>query len=150
MTKTGRTSAVTSGLNRKDYGMERNCKLIPGVVYTNRNGSRYRCKAVKGPACYTMQRITDRWTLDAHNITRYEDGLIEWDYSTGGYWADRFEVWKDCELGKEYLEKRFDTYQEAHEWLEENERHYPGWHLRIVENPWYRRHPGGIEGGKTC
>lgn len=113
--------------------MERNVKLAPGSVYINRNGSKYLCKAMKEPGCYIMQRIKDDWTLVAHIITQYEDGSIEWDYSTNGYWGNRFQVWKDCESGKTYLEKRFDTLLEASEWINQNERHYLGWHLRIVE-----------------
>ena len=114
--------------------MERNFALVIGEVYTNRNDRDYLCKKIRGPGCYIMERITDRWTLEAHIITRYEDGTIEWDYSTGGHWPKQFEVWKDCELGGTYLVKSFDTYEDACEWLDKNERYFPGWHLRVVEN----------------
>ena len=113
--------------------MKRNIKLTIGNIYTNRNGSKYRCKAMKEPGCYVMQRIKDNWTLEAHIITQYEDGSIEWDFSSGGYWANRFQVWKDCELGQTYHVESFDTELEAFEWIQKNERYYPGWHLRIVE-----------------
>lgn len=46
--------------------------------------------------------------------------------------AKLYEVWKDCELGQTYKEKSFLTAQEADEWIAENERCYPGWHLRVV------------------
>lgn len=70
-----------------------------------------------------------------------QDGTIEWNYSTGGHWtrdigdgaSKRFEVWKDCELGQTYKEKTFDTRHGASEWVRENERVFPGWHLRVVE-----------------
>lgn len=113
--------------------MERNFKLIAGEAYINRNGRKYLCVAVKEPNCYTMRRIGDDWTLDAHNITRYEDGTIEWDFSSGGYFANQYEVWKDSEAGQTYLVKRFDTEAEADQWMNDHERYYPGWHLRIVE-----------------
>lgn len=36
------------------------------------------------------------------------------------------------EIGKTYKEKTFDTRHEASEWVRENERFFPDWHLRIV------------------
>lgn len=62
----------------------RNFTLEIGKTYTNRNGSKYLCKDVHGNCSY-LERVKDGWTLVAHIITRYEDGTIEWDYSTGGY-----------------------------------------------------------------
>lgn len=44
-----------------------------------------------------------------------------------------FEVWKDCEQGGTYKVKTFDTWAEAVQWIYENEKYYPRWHLRIVE-----------------
>lgn len=44
-----------------------------------------------------------------------------------------FEVWKDCELGQTYKVHTFYTKPDADEWINQNERYYPGWHLRIVE-----------------
>ena len=86
-------------------------------------------------------RDKDGWKLTAHGIQQNEDGTIEWNYSTGGHWSReigqgdgrKFEVWKDCELGQTYKEKTFDTRHEASEWVLENERFFPGWHLRVVE-----------------
>uniref|UniRef100_UPI003FF0DD19 hypothetical protein n=1 Tax=Dysosmobacter welbionis TaxID=2093857 RepID=UPI003FF0DD19 len=43
-----------------------------------------------------MKRVKDGWTLEAHTITMYEDGAIEWDYSTGGHWADKLPL-KACD-----------------------------------------------------
>lgn len=34
----------------------------------------------------TMQRVSDGWTLKAHNVYLYPDGSIEWDFSTEGHW----------------------------------------------------------------
>ena len=42
-----------------------------------------------------MKRVKDGWTLEAHTITMYEDGTIEWDYSTGGHWAGGLPI-KTC------------------------------------------------------
>lgn len=33
-----------------------------------------------------MQRVSDGWTLKAHNVYLYPDGSIEWDFSTEGHW----------------------------------------------------------------
>lgn len=64
-------------------------KILPveGQVYTNWNGNRYLREAVTEDGAATMQRVKDGWTLEAHGITKYADGTIEWDYSTGGRWA---------------------------------------------------------------
>jgi len=68
--------------------MERNFVLTRGKVYTNRNGSEYLCKDISPwTGLHLMERVKDGWTLDAHVITMYEDGTIEWDYSTGGRWT---------------------------------------------------------------
>lgn len=65
---------------------------IVGRVYQNRNGQQYLClhanhqSAPDSDAAALFQRISDGWTLTAHGILQYEDGLIEWNYSTGGHW----------------------------------------------------------------
>lgn len=66
-------------LEEKKPGIE------PRKVYLNRNEKYYLCKSVYGEKA-TMERTTDRWTLIAHGIRLYEDGTIEWAYSTGGHW----------------------------------------------------------------
>ncbi len=71
---------------KEQQHMSRNPVLTVGEVYTNRNGSAYRCTSVSGPGRAILERVTDRWTLLTHGITVYEDGTIEWDYSTGGHW----------------------------------------------------------------
>lgn len=67
-------------------------KLEPGRVYRNRNGKDYRC-ITPGYLPYRegearMQNINTGWTFRAHGVQMYEDGTIEWDYSTGGYFDD--------------------------------------------------------------
>ena len=50
---------------------------------------RYCCQRVRyGGHEAWMQNTVSGWTLVAHGITRYEDGTIEWDYSTGGGFND--------------------------------------------------------------
>ena len=31
------------------------------------------------------------WTMIIHGVNQYEDGSIDWDFSTNGYWTDRDE-----------------------------------------------------------
>lgn len=67
-------------------------RIIPqeGVVYENRNGWRYLCVAspVEGGLddAATLQRVSDGWTLKAHNVYQYPSGDIEWDFSTDCHW----------------------------------------------------------------
>lgn len=74
--------------------------IIPtvGRIYKNRNGSEYRCT---GNAAYpddvqeerslalgkhraSTIRLTDGWAIEVHGIHQYEDGTVEWNYSSGG------------------------------------------------------------------
>lgn len=72
--------------------------IIPviGQVYTNRNGGEYRC--IDNVFCASdgvdpkdhiasFERVKDGWRLYAHGILEYEDGTIEWNYSTGGHFT---------------------------------------------------------------
>ena len=57
-----------------------------GEIYENAGGGRYCCQRVRyGGHEAWMQNTVSGWTLVAHGITRYEDGTIEWDYSTDGH-----------------------------------------------------------------
>lgn len=57
-----------------------------GEYYLNRNGSAYRCLQQVGPHDAVLERIFDRWTLTAHGMRQYDDGIIVWDWSSGGHW----------------------------------------------------------------
>ncbi len=64
---------------------------VPGQVYTNKNGDTYICRNrnsdIPGHSMTaTFERQKDGWTLIAHGIAQYDDGTIEWDFSTGGHW----------------------------------------------------------------
>lgn len=71
--------------------VRRNVVLETGKVYRNRGGGEFRCVTPgylpieKGNA--RMQNVKTGWTFLAHGVQMYEDGSIEWDYSTGGYFA---------------------------------------------------------------
>lgn len=56
-----------------------------GKVYTNNGGGEYRCIKAYGGCEAVMQNTKSRWTLNAHGCGLYEDGTMDWDYSTGGY-----------------------------------------------------------------
>lgn len=56
---------------------------VVGEVYENARGGRFICRSSHGNDG-RMQNILSGWDCVAHGIVRYEDGTIEWDYSTGG------------------------------------------------------------------
>lgn len=60
-----------------------------GAIYLNRCGDEYICTVVREYSVAVMERLSDGYTLNAHNPLMYEDGTIEWDYSTGGHWPHR-------------------------------------------------------------
>lgn len=75
---------------------------IVNQTYTNRNGSEYRCTSVAEAIrpCETtalFTRVRDGWSLQAHGILQYDDGTIEWNYSTGGTGPGNHERRDNCE-----------------------------------------------------
>lgn len=74
---------------------------VVGKIYTNRAGGKYLCKTNRyyfndadqqkalslGEHTATFERVKDGWTLCAHGVLEYEDGAIEWNYSTKGHFA---------------------------------------------------------------
>lgn len=68
--------------------MKRHATLEKGKQYKNKNGtSIFECRDTCPGDAYVLMNLNSRWTFIAHIITMYDDGTIEWDYSTGG----RFE-----------------------------------------------------------
>lgn len=69
-------------------GAVRHARMKEGEVYLNRSGSEYRCLRAVDADTYRMRSVGRYgWTFNAHVVTMYADGTIEWDYSTEG----RFE-----------------------------------------------------------
>ena len=60
---------------------------VEGKIYENAGGGRYICLAVLSDREAKVQNTVSGWTCCAHGIVRYENGTIEWDYSTGGHFA---------------------------------------------------------------
>lgn len=68
---------------------------VYGQLYTNKGGGTFRCQGGIHKTPYTVEEAYSAimvntktgWTFTANGLIQYEDGTIEWDYSTGG----RFE-----------------------------------------------------------
>ena len=59
-----------------------------GKVYENQGGGEYRCIWGSSVLCTAiMQNTKSKWTLTAHGCGIYDNGKIDWDYSTDGYFA---------------------------------------------------------------
>lgn len=67
--------------------MYRGFELKAGATYKNKNGIAYKCVGRTGADRFVLRSVSSGWTFTAVTITAYDDGAIEWDYSTGG----RFE-----------------------------------------------------------
>lgn len=62
-------------------------EAVPGETYENAGGGRFLCTdSWDGNAI--MVNVVSGWKCTAHGLVRYEDGTIEWDYSTGGFFTD--------------------------------------------------------------
>lgn len=69
--------------------MER-VKLYPevGRHYVDpRRMSRYVCLYVDTDGTAILQNVASKWTFKAHGLGMYEDGSVDWDYSTGGHFV---------------------------------------------------------------
>jgi len=85
--KVGRSSG-TLPMTRKSF--------TPGIgevyVLYGGKGQKYRVLGIEGIATANLQGVVSKYTFTAHGIGRYDDGSIDWDYSSGGYFAE--EVFK--------------------------------------------------------
>ena len=75
---------------RRYYATRQRFTPERGRVYENQGGGTYRCLHAGGflPACMAvMQNVASGWTFTAHDCGIYEDGRMDWDFSTDG----RFE-----------------------------------------------------------
>ena len=61
----------------------------PGRIYENNGGGQFIC-IVGGDDINSaiMKNISSGWTFTAHGIGIYENGTIDWNHSTGGYFDD--------------------------------------------------------------
>lgn len=75
---------------KKEIGERTKFTPIPGHCYKNIGGGTFKCLRVGGfinEYDAIMQNTASGWTFTAHGCGLYEDGTIDWDYSTKG----RFE-----------------------------------------------------------
>ena len=68
--------------------MTRHVELNIRQVYENKGGGKFLCLKKIDESTYQMLNIKSSWMFIAHEITMYEDGTIEWDYSSNGYFSD--------------------------------------------------------------
>lgn len=65
-----------------------------GKIYKNKGGGEFLCiQEADGSA--VMQNIASGWTFKANGVVQYEDGTVEWDYSTEGHFE---RLVKQCRL----------------------------------------------------
>lgn len=72
-----------------------------GHVYENQGGGFYACLKVGGflpDQSAVMMNVLSHWEFTAHDCGQYEDGKIDWDYSTGGHFKRGGLI---CQIGKE-------------------------------------------------
>lgn len=60
---------------------------VIGETYTNRGGGTFRC-LWSSDADADFINTKSGWKFQAHGCRLYDDGTIEWDYSTGGYFVE--------------------------------------------------------------
>lgn len=66
-------------MNRKPFAPQ------PGTTYWNQGGM-YECVGAPDQAGRAIMRnLTSGWTFYAHDVGMYDDGSIDWSYSSGGH-----------------------------------------------------------------
>lgn len=61
---------------------------VVGESYKNRCGSTFICRSeAEGDFAAVMENPVSHWILVAHGCGIYEDGRIDWDYSTNGHFG---------------------------------------------------------------
>lgn len=73
---------------------------VKGEIYENAGGGRYLCESDGNEHCARFMNVTSGWTFIAKGIVRYDDGTIEWDFSTDGVFRPVPEI-QDGERGQE-------------------------------------------------
>ncbi len=63
--------------------MKRHAVLKRGEIY-NKHGGRYKCLQAYENGDAKMINVGSGWCFDANCVTLYDDGTIEWDFSTHG------------------------------------------------------------------
>lgn len=62
---------------------------VPNTIYTYKDGSKYICLQSDGQGSALLQRIDEtRWTFTAYGCQMYTNGMIEWQGSSNGFFAD--------------------------------------------------------------
>lgn len=72
-------------MNRKPFTPQ------PGAEYKIRSGGAYVCIGTPDPEhgdAVLMRSTASGWTFYAHGIGIYDDGSIDWNYSTGGHFEN--------------------------------------------------------------
>ncbi len=71
-----------------------------GDEFEHRSGGKYICVAedLTPNNAPTLKNLSSGWIFQAHGVGRYDNGTIDWDYSTGGQFDD--------ERLSEYLKER--------------------------------------------
>lgn len=61
---------------------------VPGEIYDNAGGSRYRCESLCADGSAWFTNVKSGWHFNAKGIGRYPDGMIDWDHSCLGRFVE--------------------------------------------------------------
>ncbi len=74
---------VANKIEKAEVGRLKAVPLVPGHVYVNRGGGEFRCERITVTGTYFVN-VKSGWRFKAVGVVMYDDGTIEWDYSTDG------------------------------------------------------------------
>lgn len=88
MRKENVTKVPNMNRMKKKPGIRTKFTPVVGETYKNRCGSTFICRSEAGhDFTAVMENTVSHWILMAHGCGIYEDGTMDWDYSTNGHFA---------------------------------------------------------------
>lgn len=75
-------------MTSREHGERKHFAPAPQQVYENAAGGSYACLASFADCSGVMINIKSGWRIMCRGIGMYDDGTIDWDYSTGGEFAE--------------------------------------------------------------
>jgi len=73
---------------KRSYENRERFTPVPGEVYDNAGGSRYRCESVCADGSAWFTNVRSGWHFNAKGIGIYPDGMIDWGYSCLGRFVE--------------------------------------------------------------
>jgi hypothetical protein len=73
---------------KNEHGERKYFTPVPQQIYENAGGGFYACIASFADCSAVMINLKSGWRIMCRGVGMYDDGLIDWNYSTGGQFVE--------------------------------------------------------------